>query len=192
MSDKKKQTHLALVDDEERKRVFLETLAQTGSVAAACQAASPHSDSDRHSKTSFYDLRRRDASFASAWQDAVNSALGAVENEIWKRAFEVPTTPVVDKRGQVVGQRQDRLSADRLLLRLASRLDPENWAERRKTDVHGTVSHVAFAIDPNLISRLPREKQVLLLELIDEMSALQDGGLDPSKRIQAAEVENEE
>jgi hypothetical protein len=54
--------------------------------------------------------------------------------------------------------------------------------------VSGSVQHHAYALDASIVSRLPRARQLLLIELLDELAALQDG-LDPSKRI---EMQNEE
>ena len=80
---------------------------------------------------------------------------------------------------------------DRLLLRIASRLDPESWAERRKTDhvVSGSIQHQAYTLDAALVARLPRERQLLLVELLDELADLQQG-LDPSKRIEVDNGQN--
>ena len=184
--NKTPQVHLRLEHDEQRKAIFLKTLAATGSVAAACQAASPHSDSERHSKSTFFELRRRSPEFAAAWDEAIHAALGVVESEIFRRAMHPAVSPVTDRAGNVVGVREDRMSADRLLVKIAARLD-DSWVERRHSEhvVSGSISHHAYALDAALVARLPRERQLLLLGLIDELADLQQG-VDPSKRIDAA------
>jgi hypothetical protein len=56
--------------------------------------------------------------------------------------------------------------------------------------VSGSIQHQAYSLDAGLVARLPRERQLLLIELLDELADLQQG-VDPSKRIEA-EVDNEE
>jgi len=174
---------------EARKETFLKVLAETGSVAAASKAASPFSDNERGAKSTFFDERRRSPDFAAAWDTALNSALAKVEKEIMRRAMEPALSPITNKQGKIVGYREDRMSSDRLLLRIASRLHPDAWAERRRQDhvVSGSINHHAYALDAALVARLPRERQLLLIGLLDELADLQHG-VDPSKRI---EVQNE-
>jgi len=176
------RTTMALTD--ERKRRFLEVLSETGSVAAACRASASDSHGERAAKSTINDAIRRDPDFAAAVDAAKQAALGKVEEEIVRRAFNPPQTPVVDRNGNVVGYRTETMSADRLLLRIASRLDPESWAEKRKSslEVSGTIQHQAFAINPELVSRLPRERQEQLIDILDELAAIENG-LDPKKAI---------
>jgi hypothetical protein len=169
---------------EERRAKFLETLAETGSVSASCAAAATNSHGPRAAKQTWNDLRHRDPDFAQLWDEALSQALGRIEGEIVRRAFDVPKSPVTDRQGNVVGYREDRMSADRLLLRLASKIDPDAWAEKRKNElaVSGTIQHQAFAIDPGLVSQLPRERQEQLVDILDELAAI-ESGLDPAKAI---------
>lgn len=175
---------------EARRETFLKVLSETGSVAAASKAASPFSNSDRGAKSTFFDERRRNPEFAAAWDEALTSALAKVETELMRRAMEPALSPITNKQGQVVGHREDRMSSDRLLLRIASRLDPDAWAERRRQDhvVSGSINHHAYALDASLVARLPKDRQLLLLGLLDELADLQQG-VDPSRRI---EVQDEE
>jgi hypothetical protein len=194
VTDKTPRTYLRLANDEERKETFLRVLAETGSVAAACQAASPHAEGPRACKSTFFELRRRSPEFAAAWDEAIHAALGVVESEIMRRAMHPATSPVTDRQGNVIGTKEDRWPADRLLLRIASRLDPQAWAERKREDhvISGSIAHHAYTLDASLVARLPRERQILLLDLIQELADLQQG-VDPSKRIEAAvEVTNGE
>jgi hypothetical protein len=73
------------------------------------------------------------------------------------------------------------MSSDRLLLRLASRLDPESWAERRREDHHVTGSidhHLQLApSDLMLLDEPDRMKLIELLETIEQRRA----GNDPRR-----------
>jgi len=84
----------------ERRRVYLEVLAETGSHPAAARAASPHladSNSPRPGYTSFADLRRTDPDFARACEEVEKLALGRVEQAIVERAFTLDERPIFDK-----------------------------------------------------------------------------------------------
>lgn len=180
------RTHMTF--DEERKRRFLEVLSETGSVAAACRASASDSHGERAAKSTINDAIRRDPDFAAAVDAAKQAALGKVEEEIVRRAFNPPQTPVVDRNGNVVGHRTETMSSDRLLLRIASKLDPESWAERRKNElnVSGTIQHQAYTLDATLVAQLPRERQELLIELLDELAEIEQAraqNLDPRKAI---------
>lgn len=173
---------------DQRKAVFLKTLAETGSVAAACRAASPHSEYGRAAKSTFNDLRRKDPEFAQAWDDAVSDALAEVESELMRRAMEPAKSPVTDRSGRVVGFREDRLSSDRLLLRIASRLDPEAWAERRRQDTHvtGEIQHNAhLMLKPADVLLLDEPDRAKLIELLETIEQRRNG--DDPRRIEVAD-----
>lgn len=80
---------------EEAKRIFLETLAATGSVVAGAAAA------DR-SKWTVYQWAERDPAFAARWDKALTHGLAAIEKEAFRRAVEGREEPVVSG-GKVVG-----------------------------------------------------------------------------------------
>lgn len=174
----------------ERERRFLETLAATGSVDAACQASATEAHGPRAGKTTWYDKRRKDVQFAQAWDEALSAALGRIEAEIHRRAMEPAKSPIIDRQGNVVGHREDRMSSDRLLLRLASRLDPDAWAERRKQDttVSGEITHTSqnLQLAPSDVLLLPEPRQRLLIELLEEVRDAKLG-LDPEQRIPSNE-----
>ena len=162
---------------EHRKAKFLDVLAATGSVAAACRATATDNHGPRAGKSTWNDLRRRDPEFALAWDNAIADALAAVEETIMDRAMNPATTPITNRQGEVVGFREDRLSSDRLLLRIASRLDPEAWAERKRQDHHveGQINHTAqLALAPNDILLLDEADQKELIRLIETIEARKD------------------
>lgn len=172
----------------ERQALFLEVLAKTGSVNAACRATATEDHGPRAGKSSWHDHRRRNPKFAEAWDNALIDALGTVEDEIMRRAMNPAKTPVTNRKGDVIGEREDRLSSDRLLLRMASRLDPEAWAERRRQDSHvtGEIRHQAqLALAPADILVLPEAKQRVLIALLEEIMD-RKAGLDPAKKLEAS------
>ncbi len=93
----------------------------------------------------------------------------------------------------MVGHREDRLSSDRLLLRIASRLDPESWAERRRQDTHvtGEISHTAqLALKPADVLLLDEADRAELIRLVELIEARKNG--DDPRRIETVEVEDDE
>jgi hypothetical protein len=64
-----------------RRRRFLKELAATANVSASASAAGM-------SPSSAYRLRRLDAAFAEAWQDALDIGLDALEDAVMKRAID--------------------------------------------------------------------------------------------------------
>ena len=61
--------------DAKRRKIFLETLARTGSLCGAAQAATPWARGRRGGWESFRDLAKRDAEFAAKMQAAKSAAL---------------------------------------------------------------------------------------------------------------------
>lgn len=87
---------------EDRKRVFLQALAATGSPIAAASAATPWSTHCQGGVATFRDEARRDPEFADAWERARQEALAEVEKEIYRRAMHPPERPVWQDRKSVV------------------------------------------------------------------------------------------
>jgi hypothetical protein len=65
------------------RRAFLAALREAGTVRAACEAC----DIDR---STAYDLRRADPSFAADWEDALEDFADALEMEAVRRARGIP------------------------------------------------------------------------------------------------------
>jgi hypothetical protein len=72
----------------ERQQRFLEALSETGIVSTAVGIAGT-------SRTRVYELRRRDAAFAEAWEEAEERAADVLEAEAWRRAVDGVKEPVV-------------------------------------------------------------------------------------------------
>ena len=155
--------------DEDRKRIYIKVLADTGSHSAAARAASPHlaeSPSATPGYSTFRDLRRVDPDFAAQCDEAIAAALGRVEDEIVRRSFEVDKRPIFDRQGQKIGEQVDSRPANQLLLRLAEKLNPDDWAPRKHATVEAKHQHthrheheVSFELRPEHIAMLPEERQ---------------------------------
>lgn len=102
----------------ERQRLFLATLAETGSVHLASDAA-------RLSARSAYRLRTRSPAFAAAWDTAEQLAVGRLSALAFDRAIHGRTEQVWQD-GELL--REKRLPSDRLLMWLLARLDPRRFA----------------------------------------------------------------
>ena len=111
----------------DRQRLFIETLAETGSVHMASRTAGL-------SARSAYALRIRSAPFATAWDTAQQLAVGRLSALAFDRAIHGRIEQVYHQ-GDLVGEK--RVPSERLLMWLLARLDPARFAapwERRKDD----------------------------------------------------------
>jgi hypothetical protein len=102
----------------ERQRLFLETLAETGSVHLASSAA-------RLSARSAYRLRTRSPAFARAWDAALQLSVGRLAAIVFDRAINGRIEQVFHE-GNLVAER--RVPSDKLLTWLLARLDPKRFA----------------------------------------------------------------
>lgn len=110
---------------------FLIALAQRGNVSAAAIAGGMY-------RRWFYEERQRDAEFAAAWDEALETAIDAMELEARRRAVEGVEKPLIGR----VGKDQDGIItyvteySDSLMTLLLKAHRPEKYRER--TDVHHT------------------------------------------------------
>lgn len=162
-----------------RRDVFLNVLAETGSRSAAAAAASPHLDGgngDRPGYESFRDLWKRDPEFALAVQRAETQALGRVESEIAHRAFTLDERPIFDRQGNKIGVQTDSRPANQMLLRLAERLAPQTWAQRKHHEIDGKVTHdhqhsmAVATLEPSDVLLLEPEEQTELIRLVQKIA----------------------
>lgn len=154
---------------DQRKLVFLKKLSETGSPIAAAAAATPWSQHRQGGVATFRDEARRDPQFAAAWERAQQAALAAVESEIVRRAMQPPQKPIW-AQGEVKGWTEDRASSDKLLLRLASKLDP-SWREHTTVDANVAVQAALLAISPQDVLLLASGEQETLLALVEKIAA---------------------
>lgn len=102
----------------DRQRLFLTTLAETGSVHLASSAA-------RLTARSAYRLRTRSPAFAAAWDTALQLSVGRLAAIVFDRAINGRIEQVFES-GELVAER--RVPNDRLLTWLLARLDPKRFA----------------------------------------------------------------
>ena len=112
----------------DRQRLFLETLAETGSVHLASSAA-------RLTARSAYRLRTRSPAFAAAWDGALQLSVGRLSAIVFDRAINGRVEQIYAD-GTLVGEK--RVPSDRLLTWLLARLDPKRfalpWEQRGEAD----------------------------------------------------------
>ena len=171
---------------DERKQVYLEVLARTGSLCGAAAAATPHGSGRKAGVSSFRDLARRDAQFAWDVQEARNDALGRVENAIAQRAIDGVQRPIFQK-GVLAGF--ETVYSDHLLLKLAQRLDPDSWTDRRKVEFSGQVqhAHVMLSITASDVLCLPEADQETFVNLLQKIGKSKNDGLEDQKLLETSE-----
>jgi hypothetical protein len=105
----------------ERQRGFIEALADTGSVEAACKAVDM-------SQPGAYHLRRQPgaASFRKAWEAALQLGVQRVEDVVMDRALNGVEEPLYSY-GKLIGTR--RRYNDRLLMFILRNRAPDRFAE---------------------------------------------------------------
>jgi hypothetical protein len=115
----------------DRQRLFLETLAETGSVHLASNAA-------RLTARSAYRLRARSPAFARAWDTALQLSVGRLSAIVFDRAINGRVEQIY-RDGELFGER--RVPSDKLLTWLLARLDPRRfalpWEQRGDADPQG-------------------------------------------------------
>jgi hypothetical protein len=170
---------------DERRQIYVDAIRETGSLKEAGRRASPHAKAPSYGSSTWHDLRRRDPEFEAQVQQAISDFVGKAEAALTERAFEPETREHYSRDGQLISRETSHRESNKLLLRLLSRHDPE-WREKTSLNVSGSVSHTTFTLNPTLIMQLPRERAELLIELLDELSAIeqaQDQGLDPRRAV---------
>ena len=110
----------------------MEALAETGNVTAAARVAGT-------SRTRAYQLRKTDAGFAAAWDEAEQVAADKLEAETWRRAVEGVEEPLVsggklvrDDNGQPIAIRR---YSDQLLIALLRAHRPDKFRDRAAVEI---------------------------------------------------------
>lgn len=117
---------------KKKRRIFLDILAETGQVTKAAESAGYTTPAFLHR------LRREDDEFAEAWDDAVQAATYALEDEAIRRGRDGVLKPVYFK-GAVVDY--ELVYSDTLLMFVLKKLNP-NY---RDTGRHGD-TNINFGI----------------------------------------------
>ncbi|MEO6248796.1 MAG: hypothetical protein ABIO85_09505 [Sphingomicrobium sp.] len=129
-----------------RQRLFVEALAETGSVHVATRAAGL-------SARSAYGLRVRSAAFARAWDNAQQLAVGRLSALVFDRAIHGRVEQIY-QGSELMAEK--RLPSDKLLMWLLTRLDPRRFAapwERRAGDLDDPQADAQLAF-PALLGAL--------------------------------------
>jgi hypothetical protein len=103
-----------------RRKRFLQVLADTCNVTAACQQA-------KLSRSQVYGLRGRDAAFRQAMEEAIEAAADALEAEARRRAVDGVEQPVFFQGEQCGASRR---YSDSLLMFLLRAHRPAKFRER--------------------------------------------------------------
>ena len=136
-----------------RQRLFIETLAETGSVHVSSKLA-------RLSARSAYALRVRSPTFAAAWDAALQLAVGRLSALAFDRAIHGRIEQFY-RDGDLIGER--RVPNDRLLMWLLARLDPKRFAapwERRIDGISNPQAEAQRAL-PDLLDAITDVAQEL-------------------------------
>lgn len=112
------------------RETFLATLAQTCNVSEAARAAGI-------GRSSAYEWREDDETFAKAWDEAEQEAADKLEREAWRRAVEGTDKPVTFQ-GVITATYKEY--SDRMLEILLKGHRPEKFAERSKVEHSGGVT----------------------------------------------------
>jgi hypothetical protein len=99
---------------------FLGTLASTGNVTAAARAAGIH-------RSTAYELKNKDETFAVSWKDAMDEAADLLEMEARRRATQGVPEPVFYKGQKIAIVHK---YSDTLLIFLLKGNRPEKYRER--------------------------------------------------------------
>lgn len=116
LTSKKAANH----DPARWQQLFLEKLAETGHVTDSCTFASV-------SRETAYRHRREDEAFKAAWEEALDTAVGTLEDEAWRRAKDGVDEPVF-YQGEECGT--VRKYSDTLLIFLLKAHRPKLYRER--------------------------------------------------------------
>lgn len=136
----------------DRQRLFIETLAETGSVHLSAKTAGL-------SARSAYALRVRSPAFSAAWDAGQQLAVGRLSALAFDRAINGRIEQVYHQ-GELIGEK--RVPSERLLMWLLARLDPKRFAapwERIQGDAADPQAHAQTAFPALLadLSDIPAE-----------------------------------
>ena len=129
-----------------RQQLFIETLAETGSIHLSAKSAGL-------SARSAYALRVRSPAFAKAWDAAQQLAVGRLSAMAFDRAIHGRVDQIY-RDGELIGEK--RVPSERLLMWLLARLDPKRFAapwERRNDEAADPQAEVQQAF-PVLLGAL--------------------------------------
>ena len=175
----------------ERKARYIDGLKKSGSHRAAAMYATGDIGSAAADKqqfgygySTFLRERRIDPDFAAACDEALNEALGRLEESLMARAFLPDTRKQYDaKTGALIGESVGYEPCNRLARAILARTD-ETWVESAKRTIESnvTVTHnggsapggVGFTITPRLTELLDDDQKKTLSDLMRTMVERQE------------------
>lgn len=113
-----------------KRKLFLETLADTCNVRDSCKAAGI-------ARNSVYLWRKADAKFAKEWEEALDLGADALEDEAVRRGRDGVDEPVFYK-GEMCGT--VRKYSDTLLIFLLKGARPKKYGEHKQVEHSGRVT----------------------------------------------------
>lgn len=117
----------ATIRTPEKRDQFLETLAKTCNITAACKAAGI-------ARQTAYNWRNEDDAFAQAWAEAIDEATDALEAEARRRAIDGVEKPIT-YQGNITGTYVEY--SDKMLELLLRAHRPEKFSERVRNEHTG-------------------------------------------------------
>ena len=162
------QRHDGITPD--RERLFLETLAATGSITDAAATIGI-------SRAALYRMRKHDADFSRRWTEALKDAVAVLADDAFERAVKGTSEPVWYK-GEQIGERV-RYN-DRMVMFLLRSHDPKTYGRPEEPRAARSPRPTAILpprpaerdaqprISPALVSTLSTSPAGVEEELIDE------------------------
>jgi len=159
--------------DDRRKALALQVLRETGSIAAAERACSPHCRSDRPGHSTFQRATKSDPAFALAVEAAKRDALAKIEAFIAKLACGELQEPIYRKDGSLVGFKT--VIDSRVILAHAQKLS-KDWVPARQVEHTGEIGHritgAMFVVRPEDVLLLDEPDQQVLVEILKKLSSI--------------------
>ena len=125
--------------NRKREGVFIQALAECGNVSDACKAAFVN-------RETAYEHKRNNAGFATAWDDAIETAIDRLEKEAIRRGRDGVNEPVF-YQGEECGV--IRKYSDSLLALLLKAHRPEKYRENVNMNQNTTNTKVTVYIPEN-------------------------------------------
>ena len=145
--------------ESEWQQVFLRTLAGTANVSLSCKKA-------KISRVMAYKERRLNPNFATAWQDAIEDAVDALEQEARRRAMGWREA-IFDEEGNVV--RYILKYSDGLMIALLKAHRPEKYRENFTHEIKASPLKTHYDL-----SKLSFEELKQLEALMDKVTYSED------------------
>jgi hypothetical protein len=143
-----------------KRALFLETLVRCGNVTEAANVAGV-------SRQHLYRMRKSDADFAAAWEEAAELGADALEDEARRRAHDGVDEPLTSAKGLIYDAdgkpMMVRKYSDTLLIFLLKGARPAKYRERQQVEVSGQLD----------ITTLAAEADAKFMQLMASVTALQ-------------------